>query len=106
MHRLQELSNLQVAGICSVFAGIGGCLHYLLKCKEGKDFEWKDLALHSLISSFSGLIFFELFTYWGIPPEVGGALCGLCGWSATRLLRIMELLAYAKAGVSKEEVEK
>lgn len=98
-------SHWEILTCSGIFASIGGGLHYILKCKEGKKFSWKELLLHSAISAFAGLISFEVLAYLGLPSTLDGALCGLAGWSATRLLRISELLMYNKSGLTKEEVE-
>lgn len=99
------ITELQTVACAGGFAGVGGMLHYLLKVQEGKAFSWRELLLYTVISSFAGLIAYELLAYFAVPPEVAGALCGLCGWSSTRLLRIIELVAYQRANVKKEDVE-
>ena len=99
------LEELQILGCAGGFAGIGGMLHYLLKVQEGKKFSWRELFLYACISSFAGLIAYEILSYCAVPPEVAGALCGLCGWSSTRLLRLVELVAYQRANVKREDVE-
>lgn len=102
----KQIVNELAAVFCSgVFAGIGGGLHYLLKVNEGKPFKWRELFLYSLISAFAGFIAYEVLAYFNVPPAVDGALCGLCGWSSTRLLRLLELVAYQRANVKREDVE-
>ena len=102
----KQFVNELAAVFCSgIFAGIGGILHYLLKVSEGKPFKVRELCLYSLISAFAGLIAYEVLAYFNVPPAVDGALCGLCGWSSTRLLRIIELVAHQRANVKKEDVE-
>ena len=104
MQRFQQLNELQVAGICALFAGLCSSLSYLLKVEEGHPFKWREFALHITISSVFGLMTFEVLDYYGFPPQVAGALCGAAGWMGTRLIRILEIVVRKKLGVTKEEL--
>lgn len=106
MHRFQQLSNLEIASICSVFAGFCGALSYSLKVEEGHKFKWREFFLHTLISAVFGLVAYELLDYYGMPPQVSGALCGMAGWMGTRLIRILEIVIQKRLGVTNEELRK
>lgn len=105
MQRFQHLTSLDIAGICSLFAGFCGALSYFLKVEEGHVFKWSEFILHTIISAVCGLITYELLAFYGVPPQVAGALCGMSGWMGTRLLRILEIVIRKRAGVSKEDLQ-
>lgn len=105
MQRLQHLSSIDIAGICAVFAGFCGSLSYFLKVEEGHPFKWSEFVLHTLTSAVFGLMTYEILSYYGMPPQVSGALCGMAGWMGTRGARILEIVIRKRAGVTKEELE-
>lgn len=105
MQRFTQLSELSVTAICGGFAAVCGALSYFLKVEEGHPFKWSEFLLHTAISAVCGLMAYELLSYWGMPPKVAGALCGMAGWMGTRLLRILEIAIRKRAGVTKEELE-
>lgn len=101
MPDLTQLTRLELAEVCAAVGAVGGALNYWLKTVEGKPFIWKELMMHVATSAFSGWIAYEIFDYMGLPPGLSAALCGLSGWMGTRLLRIVEAVLKAKAGVDK-----
>ena len=105
MQRFQHLSSLDIAGICALFSGFCGSLSYWLKVEEGHRFKWSEFILHTLASAVFGLITYEVLSYYGMPPEVSGALCGMAGWMGTRGIRIVEIVIRKRAGVTKEELD-
>lgn len=105
MQRFQHLTSLDIAGICTVFAGFCGALSYFLKVEEGHPFRLREFLLHTTISAVCGLVSYELLSFYGVPPQVSGALCGMAGWMGTRLLRILEIVIRKRAGVSKEDLK-
>lgn len=102
----KQLSDFQILGISTAFAGICGALSYLVKVEEGKPFEWWELFLHTATSAVFGLIAFEILSFEGFPPELAGALCGIAGWGGTRIARIFEVLFRKRTGITKEDMEK
>lgn len=104
MQRFQHLTSLDIAGICGLFAGFCGSLSYFLKVEEGHPFKWSEFVLHVVISAVFGLMTYEVLSYYGMPPQVAGACCGMAGWMGTRLARIIEIVIRKRLGVSKEEL--
>ena len=105
MQRFQHLTSLDIAGICGLFAGFCGSLSYFLKVEEGHPFKWSEFVLHTLISAVFGLMTYEILSYYGMPAQVSGALCGMAGWMGTRGARIVEIVIRKRVGVTKEELE-
>ena len=101
--QFQNLSDLEVAGICACFGGLCGMLSHLLKVQEGKPFLWSELLLHTAISAICGLCAYEVLAWYGVPPPVAGALCGMAGWMGTRFIRIVEIKLHSHMGVSPSE---
>lgn len=104
MHRIHSLTNVDIAGICAVWAGLCGSLSYALKVQEGHVFKWGEFLIHILTSALFGLMAFEVLDAYGFPPQVSGAVCGMTGWMGTRFARIVEVVIRKKAGVSKEDL--
>lgn len=102
---LKEISDIDIAGICAGFGGLCGMLSYLLKVEEGKIFRWHELVLHSAISAVCGLCTYEVLAWYGMPPAVAGALCGMSGWMGTRFIRIVELMWIKRTGISKDDLK-
>lgn len=105
MQRFQNLSSIDIAGICALFAGFCGALSYGLKVEEGHKFTWREFVLHTLTSAVFGLMTYEILSYYGMPSQVSGALCGMAGWMGTRGARIAEIVIRKRAGVTKEDLE-
>lgn len=101
-----QMHPLAVLGICSGFSGLCGGLSYLLKVEEGKPFKWGEFLLHSGISAVFGAGAFSILDYYGVPPQVAGAICGVAGWMGTRGLRLIEVLIIKRSGVTPEELKK
>lgn len=89
-----------------MFSGLCGSLSYLLKVTEGQKFSWLEFILHILISSMCGFFTYQILNFYGVPPQVAGALCGMAGWMGTRFLRIIEIAFRKKLGVTKEDMNK
>jgi hypothetical protein len=103
MQSLQEMSRVEISGVCAAFAATGGFLNYWVKVVEGRDFSIREVIVYTSVSAFAGFISFELLDYCGFPPGVCAALSGMSGWMGTRLLRIGEAIVRNKADVDKEQ---
>lgn len=103
MQSLQEMSRVEISGVCAAFAAVGGFLNYWVKICEGRDFSLREVVVYTATSAFAGFMSFELLDYCGFPPGVCAALCGMSGWMGTRLLRIGEAIIRNKTDVDKEQ---
>ena len=106
MQSLQEMSRVEISGVCAAFAAVGGCLNYWVKVVEGRPFSLREVVVYTATSAFAGFVSFELLDYCGFPPGVCAALCGMSGWMGTRLLRIGEAVIKTRSGVKEEEQPK
>ena len=103
MQSLQEMSRVEISGVCAAFAAVGGFLNYWVKICEGRPFSMREVVVYTATSAFAGFMSFELLDYCGFPPGVCAALCGMSGWMGTRLLRIGEAIIKNKADVEKKD---
>jgi len=103
MQDLAQLSRAEIAEVCAAFGAVGGFLNYWVKTTEGKSFSWRELIVYTATSAFCGFMSYELLDFWGFPPGVCAALCGMSGWMGTRLLRIGEAVIQHHAEVKKEK---
>ncbi len=103
MQNLADMSRVQIAEVCAAFAAVGGFLNYWVKICEGRPFSAREVVVYTAVSAFAGFMAFELLDFFGFPPGVCAALCGMSGWMGTRLLRIGEAMIRNRAEVTKED---
>lgn len=102
---LEQLSKLEIAGICSTLGGLAGALSFGLKVEEGKRFKLSEFTLHVCTSAFCGFLTYEFLDYAGFPPGIASAACGLSGWMGTRLIRILEIVIRKRLGVTPDDIK-
>lgn len=102
----EQLKEFHTFGVCVCWAAVSGGLAYMVRKKEGEPFLWSEFALHTAASALAGAITYQLLHYWGAPPDLSSALCGVAGWMGTRAMKLMELIVFRRANVKEEELEK
>lgn len=82
---------LQVAalGLVAMVAGGLDYLHRLLNNKQA--WGWLSLAMHLVLSLFSGLIAVTMVTEMGYSLSFAGAAAGAAGWMNVRVFELIEI---------------
>lgn len=85
-HNWLELIAL---GLVAMVAGALDYLHRLINRQQA--WGWLSLALHLVLSIFSGLIAVTMVTEMGYSLSFAGAAAGAAGWMNVRVFELIEI---------------
>ncbi len=100
----EQWSEIRDVALCSTFAAVSGALSYLVKVREGQMFKWGEFFLHFAVSALAGIVAYHVLHYLNVPVDLAGALCGIAGWSGTRLMRVLEIIMLMRVSGGKDDV--
>lgn len=102
---LEELSGNEIVAVCAGVGAFGGVLNYLHRVVEGRPFKAVEFLLYTATSVFCGVLTGGVLHSAEFPLEVICAVCGVAGWMGTGLLRLLEVVARKRLGITKGDLD-
>lgn len=91
MDSMDFIHKLSIEVVYVLIAALGGVTRYLQFYLNEGQFAWRHFCAHTLISSFSGYMFYQFGSnVIGLPDSSIAVVAGLGGWMGVESLKFLE----------------